>query len=39
LLGPRSRLVNAGPLVVEFRDVAADGYRSIGDVSIATSLC
>ena len=38
-LGPRSRLASAGSITLRFRDIATDGYRSIGTVDIATPLC
>ena len=38
-LGPPGRFSRAGPLTVRFRAIAAGGYRSIGDVVIATPLC
>ena len=38
-LGPRTRLAFTGPVTVQFRDIATDGYRSIGTVDIPTALC
>ncbi len=37
--GPRSRLPASGQVTVRFVNVATDGYRAIGDVSMSTSLC
>jgi hypothetical protein len=37
--GPRGRLGGLATATVRFRDIAADGYRKIGDISISTALC
>jgi hypothetical protein len=38
-LGPQAKIPASSTVTVRFRDIAADGYRSIGDVSIPTALC
>jgi hypothetical protein len=37
--GPRERLGGLDSATVRFRDIAVDGYRKIGDISISTALC
>ncbi|HET9410882.1 MAG TPA: hypothetical protein VFO75_03255, partial [Candidatus Dormibacteraeota bacterium] len=37
--GPRERLGGLGTATVRFRDIAVDGYRKTGDISIPTALC
>ena len=38
-LGPRKSFAGHAGITVDFRQIAADGYRSIGDVVIPTALC
>jgi MFS family permease len=37
--GPRDHLGGLGAATVRFRDIAVDGYRKTGDISIPTALC
>jgi len=38
-LGPSNRIAGHAGITVAFRQIATDGYRSIGDVVIPTALC
>ena len=37
--GPRERMGSLGTVTVRFRNIAVDGYRKTGDISIPTALC